>query len=99
MTHPLAYIIPVIVGVGAFIYLALSSNERENRMRTGQNRQRPYSAPLDDICTICLENYIYDRNSCERIKCGHIFHRSCYMTLLEKSGPLPKCPNCNLPVF
>uniref|UniRef100_A0A336L5F2 CSON005058 protein n=1 Tax=Culicoides sonorensis TaxID=179676 RepID=A0A336L5F2_CULSO len=91
MTHPLMYIVPIVVGVGAFIFFTITNQrERQNLYEATSNRRKryvpnldsEYDAPSNGTCTICLEQYDEAIN-CQKVRCGHIFHHECYLRLLE----------------
>ena len=41
-------------------------------------------------CVICLENI--DRESVVALKCGHVYHVDCIISLIKKRNR--KCPKC-----
>jgi len=45
----------------------------------------------EEVCTICLDANILDRQACQFPGCTHTFHRECLAKWLRRR---PRCPNC-----
>ena len=49
----------------------------------------------EDSCSICLDNFIEEKNLISLTPCGHIFHYQCLKKWAEEKKEQFKCPNCN----
>ena len=49
----------------------------------------------NNICSICLENYIDQKSLISLTPCNHIFHFECLKQWSMKNTGAFKCPNCN----
>ena len=49
----------------------------------------------DNVCIICREEMVAG-NTCKKLPCGHIFHKSCLRTWFQRQQ---SCPTCRLDII
>ncbi|KAG4999173.1 E3 ubiquitin-protein ligase RING1-like [Glycine soja] len=55
----------------------------------------------DDVCSVCMEGFITQRNTDgenKRVPCGHVYHSNCITLWLEHCNSCPLC-RCHIPLF
>ncbi|CBY39586.1 unnamed protein product [Oikopleura dioica] len=80
----------------------LSVEELEKIRKENENLKKKLEKTEDKFdelearlqCPICLSDYNDQQHYTVKIKCGHVFGKSCLQKAFTRSGVSPHCPIC-----